>query len=211
MEPLSPKLALTPEEEKQAALDKVAAGIDAMNKRIEAVMTERAKNADRIKALEEKLVEEKKMSEKLNPVEALEKDKEKNAFKYFIIQNMHDAAFSCIYSKTKKGATLEDINSKSEESGREVKFFNFQHPHSTKHYTALFSSNGFTLQLLNPNEVKEAGVINKNSPKTRYRLVYPNWKHSTADGEYNLADGEILLRKKAEEYQKQQLALFEKK
>ncbi len=211
-DPKIPRPALVP----QGRQAEIASGLSELEKRIQELSARKAETAARIKSLEEKREreqrgekEEDKKTDTVktnqpvreNPVkqmaEALERDRKENPFKYFIIGNMHDTAFVCIYSKTKAAATLIDINSKAEQSGREVKFWNFPNISPVKHNTVFFSSNGFTLQLQNPNEVRdEKGNIDRKSPKARYRLVYPNWTQNIRDdGESDLEKGEILLRK----------------
>src|SRR3989338_6145968 len=93
--------------------------------------------------------------------EALEKDKVQNPFKYFVIENMSDAAFWCLFSKGKAEATLEDINRTCGESGREVKFFTSKLILPGKSNTVELSSNGFTLQLQNVEEVRGKGEDGK--------------------------------------------------
>src|SRR3989344_1914385 len=146
--------------------------------------------------------------------EALEKDKVQNPFKYFVIENMSDAAFWCLFSKGKAEATLEDINRTCGESGREVKFFTSKLILPGKSNTVELSSNGFTLQLQNVEEVRGKGEDGKkgiftSSPRAKYKLVNPNWEYFTGEDSLSYEEGQRLMRQRAEEYQKKQLALFE--
>jgi len=131
--PDPPIPASTPDNGKQRDINKIAEGMSDLQKRIQAKLAEKARTDALIRALEEKAERERKEKKpeetEKQKTKTLEEDREENPFKHFIINNMHDTAFSCIYSKTKNSATLEDINKKSSESGREVKFWNFQDPH----------------------------------------------------------------------------------
>ena len=144
--------------------------------------------------------------------ETLERDRERNPFKWFLIDKMRDEAFYCICGKAKGSATLEDIDHVFGESGREVRFLTWKKIIPGMRDTFCFSSNGFTLQLLNKEEVigEEDGkkVIMGYSPNAKYRLVTPEW---TASGtEYNYDQGRLLLEQEARRHQQEQLALFER-
>lgn len=166
-----------------------------------------------IKRLERKEAErkekEKKEAEKQEKVLALEKDKEANPFKYFIIKNMHDSAFWCLYMRDKEKATLEDINSVCEESGKDIKFWTSSLITQNRFNTVEFSSNGFSLQLQNVEEVKNEQGIGTQDSRAKYRLVTPYWIYDQNEGALSYEDGLRLLYERSGEYQKEQLALFE--
>ena len=154
----------------------------------------------------------------------LVKDKIKNPFKHFVIDNMHPAAFFCLYQRKKEEVTLENINyvSGNNITGEDGKRLCFLTPGLTPEFitaarndSVYLSSNGFSLQLLNKDEVtdRKGGkkVVMVNSLKAKYMLVYPDWTHdSRGDGELNLEKGKILLEQRAQQYQERQISLFEK-
>ena len=163
----------------------------------------------------ERAEREKKEQEKRE----LGEDKKLNPFKYFVTDKMHDSAFWCLYGTDKEKVTLKEIGwvGGSEESGKDgkrVSFWGKGRVLPALHNTIEFSSNGFTLQLQNPDEVieeregKRTTII--DSPKAKYMLVSPEWKHYEGETALSYEQGMHLLQQKAKEYQKQLLEEFDK-
>lgn len=139
--------------------------------------------------------------------EAKENDRNKNPFKYFIIDNISEEAFRCMYNSGKKEeASLSEIAHINGEDGKELRFFNTSSVIKSKENTVSFSSNGFTLQLQNIEEVRSSSGIQVDSPKARYNLVSPDWKTQITGLPYK--EGIELLQERAGEYQDQKLAEF---
>jgi hypothetical protein len=122
---------------------------------------------------------------------------------------MGDQAFELLFRKEKGEVSLEEINKKMGESGKEVRFLNFNYILPVNNYTVHITSNGFSLQLLNIEECKDKNgkLTDAMWTKGKYKLVYPDW--TSKDGELSYENGTELLRKRAEEYQAQQIAEFE--
>ena len=186
----------------QAALEENRIGWEQDNHLIANLRKELAQIEKEEEEREEREKPEKERKEKL------EIDKQKNPFKYFLIGNMSEDAFWNIYLKKKEEVTLEDINNYLAEDGKEMKTFTFQFILPNRHNTVRFSSNGFTLQLINKDEVKGKDGIRTWDPNAKYILINPNGEQLNQIA-LNHEDGERLLIQKADEYQAQQIALFE--
>lgn len=145
-------------------------------------------------------------------VEALEKDQTENPFKWFLIDKMSDQAFKLIFGKTKEKISLPELNRAFGESGEKGDAsWNFKLISTENSDAVHFTPNGFSLQLQNKEEVKnEKGAIMIDNPNAKYKLINPDWK---AENEIALGYKESveLMLKRAREYQKEQLALFESK
>ena len=84
-----------------------------------------------------------------------------------------DQVFKCVFGKTREQATLEDINHIWREGGATVTHWSPNLISPGRFDTVHYSSNGFTLQLQNKDEVRgeENGkkVIMIYSPKAKYK------------------------------------------
>ena len=173
-----------------------------------------AENAEIIEKATRRLAEiERERKALLEQKDPLAEDRKKNPFKYFLIDKMDDRVFELLFRGNRKNELeLGYINTIFEETGRKIKYFNPPYTMEEYYNTIKFTSNGFSLQLLNAKEVidKDGYGPDKKSSKARYRLVYPDFTTHKEDGELNYRRGTRLLEKKAKEYQREQLALFEK-
>ncbi|OGI66126.1 hypothetical protein A3A95_00195 [Candidatus Nomurabacteria bacterium RIFCSPLOWO2_01_FULL_39_18] len=167
----------------------------------------------------ERMEKRKQVRETLLVELELVKDKIKNPFKYFIIDHMSPKAFICLYQRRKEEVTLKDINSVSGnnitgEDGKKICVFTPEFILPGRNDSVYFSSNGFSLQLLNKDEitVKKEGrkIVMVDSPNAKYRLVHPNWTHDPDDRASDLEGWKKLLDQRAQQYQAWQISLFEK-
>lgn len=140
--------------------------------------------------------------------EALEKDQKENPFKYFIIENMHESSFRCIYNTYKDGVTFEQINHlNSNTSGESVQYHRWEYILPGRNDTVEFSSNGFTLQLQNKEEIKGDDGLDLFGPRAKYAVVNPKWQGIKENLSYE--EGLNLLHEEAEKYQREMLSKFE--
>lgn len=157
-----------------------------------------------------KTEEDKRAQEKIKEgevaKEALEKDRKENPFKYFLIDEMSGQTVRCMFNTDRQNLTLENVNSIM--TSPEVTFWQPKFIISSHSDTVQFSSNGFTLQLINKEEVRGENGIDVDSPKAKYKLVSPGWKYFENETSLGYEEGIRLLEKRSQEYQKHMLEKF---
>jgi hypothetical protein len=163
---------------------------------------------EKIQKESEGLEKEKEEREEQERIKTIEEDKKINPFKYFMIKEMKDDAFLCIFLKKKEEVSLKDIDYILGEDGKEIGFFDPEYVLENRGNTVEYSSNGFTLQLQNKEEVRGENGINFQDLKARYKLVTPDWKYIRDDLGYE--EGVKLLKEEAEKYQAEITTLFNK-
>ncbi len=183
-----------------ATLDKLKKDFEGQKDEFEKKRQELYENSKKIN--EELRIEREKieMREKV-----FDEDRKEHPFKYFIIDEtrMHDKAFEVVFSSTRDDVTLEQLNKKLGESGKELTFWGNEKPSEFNTYTKYLSSNGFTLEWINHDEVE-----NSEDENAKYKLGTPEWDYYD-DNEYTYKEGMAKLNEVAVKYQKEQEDLFE--
>jgi hypothetical protein len=153
---------------------------------------------------------------RLEELEKLEQDKEKNPFKYHLLDKLHPVNFKVLFGENRPGRLnlklLEEINHVMGEDGKNLEFWNRLKRISDDYDCAVyFYSNGFYQKLKNKNETPkdDKGALLLYDPKARYEIHSPDGK-VIADN-CSLGEGKGIFDAKAKEYQEQQLAEFEAK
>lgn len=172
-----------------------------------AIQGESKRREREIKAAQERAEEEKLEKER---IEAIEKDKKINPFKWSLVENMSDKTFEIIFGYKKEKVSLEGINEVLTNEGiNAADIWNHRFILEKNLNTVRFTPNGLTLQLQNIEEVKGEDGIETTNPKAKYKLAHP------LGGYYN--NGEFLdyekgverMKKYAGEYQDQQSDRFD--
>lgn len=185
---------------------KKGAEMDKLANRIGGVYAREQEEAERRRETERLERERKEIEERRG---AIEEDKKINPFKYFLIDKMSNTVFRLLFGKEKGEAPLEKLNRILGESGKEMTVWDFQTILPMNFNTVHFSSNGFTLQLQNVDEVRGEKGIKTQDPKAKYKLVSPDWKCYENETALSYEDGVRLMEQRAQEYQVQQIAEFE--
>lgn len=109
----------------------------------------------------------------------IKEDKKANPFKYFVLERMSDQAFLVIFGKDRNQATLADLN--RFEIGNKLNQWSRSRIWKDRPSVTDFTSNGFFLELQNPQDLKfkEGGEekIASGSERAKYILVSPEWKN----------------------------------
>ena len=174
--------------------------IDGFDRKIEEKWKEKRELVDKLNDERVKVEERENKKRK----EDLEKDRKQNPFKYFIIDKMSDESFKLIFRKNKEDISLDELNEKLGEPEK-ISDWEFRFIRPETHYTTLFTSNGFSLQLQNAEIVagEEDNAKVTQNPDTKYRLVGPNWKFFTEDDGLSYNEGRRLIGERAQKYQKE--------
>jgi hypothetical protein len=172
----------------------------------------RAGLEDRIKELEKQIRERNTKREQIAArIVAQEKDKVKNPFKYYLLNKLNPKNLQVMFMADRNNISVEQINRITGEDGQNCKFFETNLITQRRDNAIKFSSNGFYLKLKNREEIvgEENGkrVLMIYGDEARYDIVAPDGAIVGTD--LNYQTGDDLYYKKAEEYQKQQLAEFE--
>ena len=187
---ISPVFSFLKDRKKRKEIDELDRKIEEGRKEIGELKDKRNQQAEE--------TEEKKRKEDL------EEDKKQNPFKYFIIDEMSDEAFMLIFREKKEAISLDELNKKLDEPEK-ISDWEFRFIRPETHYTTLFTSNGFSLQLQNAEIVagEEDNAKVTQNPDTKYRLVGPNWKFFTEDDGLSYNEGRRLIGERAQKYQEE--------
>ena len=142
----------------------------------------------------------------------LAEDRERNPFKYFIIDKLNPKTFQVIFLKDRENVSVEDINDVMGETGRNFKdglIKTAQYIIPERDHAVLFSVNGFYLKLVNSKKVRKHkdGEIMLNDAKAEYVIIGPEGEVENSSLDYE--GGRNLLEKTAKQYQEQQTSLFD--
>ena len=129
-----------------------------------------------------------------NKRENVMNDRKTNPFKWTIVDKMSAGAFWSVFMKDRNTISVEEINTLCGESGKELKFQELK-PEKDRNNVVYLSSNGFTLQL--------------NEKAKKYALLNPQSEWNKPNEDFlDYEEGVSLLKKRAAEYQAEQLAEF---
>jgi|GEM_PF-6393957 len=146
---------------------------------------------------------------RLDEEEALDEDREQHPFRYFLIDAMSDQTFQIVFLKKKGEELLVDIEYMTGTDPEDIRVFN-AYPKEDIQYTAFLSSNGYTLRLQNPEEVKDStGRIVVEDPRATYMIFDPQGQQ-WGDFEYSHEQGREVLGQEAMRYQKEKQQEFER-
>jgi uncharacterized membrane-anchored protein YhcB (DUF1043 family) len=188
-------------------IEKIRKNIDSKSNLISSLYEQHAKLLEEIPNKELEYQEIKKSYEK----ELITKDKKENPFKYFITDKMSNETFKVLFLETKDNIILSELNKIFlDNSGKELKLFKPSHILPGRNNSVFFSSNGFSLQLQNIEEIQGDKSIDIHNPKAKYLLVSPDWAVNESDKELGYEKGIELLEEKAKKYQEEMLEIFNK-
>lgn len=135
----------------------------------------------------------------------IEEDKKINPFKYFVVDHMGEEACRVVLRSSKDDLRLEELNRKLGENGKQNSLWDFQKIIEENNNIFSFSSNGFTLRLLNKKKLigKENGkkVILVYSPKAQYNLISPSGEVVNKKGPLDHVEGAKALETESKAYQ----------
>ncbi len=142
-----------------------------------------------------------------------EKERKENPFLFFLVDQMSEKVSEIIFGTTRENVSLEMLGLIGVLPEKPEEFFlrKFKLIAEDKENTFYFTTNGFTLRLLNKKElwIKEDGknVIDIYNLTARYELFFPDGKSIKKDMPHEEACK--LIKNEAEKYQNEQKARFD--